>query len=80
MFNMAFAAANITLGKSYSQMDDYEKMLIGFIRSKYRSLTGDDKDENSVLEAIKRLPRMSPLPLNNVEYNRLALEKLEQSA
>jgi glycogen synthase len=80
MFNMAFAAANITLGRPYSEMDDYEKTLIGFIRNKYRSLTGDDKDEYSVLEAIKHLPMMVPLPLNNVEYNKLTLEKLNQSA
>lgn len=81
LLNMAFAEAHIRKDIVYGQMDDWEKGLIALIKSECKAVTGIDVPEDRVLQFIKNLPKVEPLPIDDIaEYNRLTVLKLQQSA
>jgi hypothetical protein len=83
ILNVAFAASNIRLAVTYSNMDDSEKKLIRFIKDECAALTGSNMDgikDDLILEFIKNIPKAAPLSVDVVEFNSLVLEKLQQAA
>lgn len=81
VLNMALAASNIRLNTPYASMDESEKNFVRIVKDICRSITGEDVAEDVVLDFIKDLPRIVPLPVDKIEeYNRLTLQKLQQSA